>query len=435
MKAVQSVAFESPDKIRAVQEEGMRTLLHYVAANSRFYRRLFEQNSIDANAIQTLDDFSSIPVTTKDDMQKHNWDFLCVPRSEIAEFTSTSGTLGHPVTIALTNGDLERLAFNEYNSFTCAGTGDADVFQLMLTLDRQFMAGIAYYSGIRKLGAAVVRVGPGLPAMQLEAIERIKPTVLVAVPSFLVRLIDFAKANNIDLNQSTVKKVVCIGESIRKPDLSLNIVGSRIASSWNVQLYGTYASTEMQTAFTECDHGVGGHLQPDLIIVELLDDNNQPVAPGMPGEVTITTLGVEGMPLIRYKTGDICIAHMDPCKCGRNTLRLGPVIGRKQQLIKFKGTTLYPQGIFEIINEVSCVRDYVVEAETNPLGLDELRLYIVTEGPYEDDAVKTLAAAFQSRLRVVPQINLTSMEALEKMQHGGGGRKARKFIDNRVSNT
>ncbi len=435
MKSGQSLAFESPDTIRATQEEGMRRTLAYAAANSPYYQQLFEENNITVEAIQTLEDLRTIPVTGKDDMQKHNWDFLCVPKSRVAEFTSTSGTLGRPVTIALTNGDLERLAYNEYNSFTCAGTGADDVFQLMLTLDRQFMAGIAYYSGIRKLGAAVVRVGPGLPAMQLEAIERLSPTVLVAVPSFLVRLIEFADANGIDLNKTSVRKVVCIGESIRKPDLSLNIVGSRIRNSWNVQLFGTYASTEMQTAFTECEHGVGGHLQPELIIVELLDDNDQPVPAGTPGEVTITTLGIEGMPLIRYKTGDICVAHDEPCKCGRHTMRLGPVIGRKQQLIKFKGTTLYPQGIFEIINEVSCVKDYVVEAETNALGLDELRLYIVAEGPNEDDAVKTLAAAFQSRLRVVPQINFTSAEALEKMQHGGGGRKARKFIDNRVSNS
>src|SRR5690606_12338534 len=148
---------------------------------------------------------------------------------------------------------------------------------------------------------------------------RMRPTVLVAVPSFLVRLIEFANANAIDLNKSSVRKVVCIGESIRKPDLSLNIVGSRIVGSWNVQLYGTYASTEMQTAFTECEHGVGGHLQPDLIIVELLDDADNPVPAGTPGEVTITTLGIEGMPLIRYKTGDICIGHHEPCKCGRHT--------------------------------------------------------------------------------------------------------------------
>ena len=115
----------------------------------------------------------------------------------------------------------------------------------------------------------------------------------------------------------------------------------------------------MQTAFTDCEHGNGGHHHPELIIVELLDHDNHPVAEGQPGEVTITTLGVEGMPLCRYKTGDVCQAYNSPCPCGRTTLRLGPVLGRKQQMIKLKGTTLYPPAVFDVINQVNEVTDYV----------------------------------------------------------------------------
>ena len=115
--------------------------------------------------------------------------------------------------------------------------------------------------------------------------------------------------------------------NIRNTDFGYNILGKKIIEAWDIQLYSTYASTEMQTAFTECTEGHGGHLQPDLLIVELLNDDNQPVLPNVPGEVTITTLGVEGMPLLRYKTGDICMYHIEPCTCGRTSLRLSPVIG------------------------------------------------------------------------------------------------------------
>ena len=418
-------------EIKAFQEGRLRELVRYVADRSPFYKPHFRQHNIDPAMIQNLDDLRRIPVTTKDHLQRNNWDFLCVPKSDIIEFTSTSGTLGKPVTIGLTEGDLTRLAYNEEISFKCADGTPSDVYQLMLTLDRQFMAGMAYYHGIRRLGGSVARVGPGLPSMQLETIDRLGATVLVAVPSFLVKLIDYAKSKGIDLNSTTVKKAVCIGESIRRPDFTYNIIGQRIAENWDIQLYGTYASTEMQTAFTECRHGIGGHLRPELIIVEMLDDDQNPVPPGVPGEVTVTTLGVEGMPLIRYRTGDVAVSHHEPCRCGRNTLRLGPVIGRKQQLIKFKGTTIYPQGIFEIMNEIDCVRDYVVEAFTSDLGTDEIRVYVVADGPYQDDAVKTLSAAFQSRLRVVPQINVISDESLEKMQHAPGERKVRRFVDSR----
>src|SRR5690606_18101936 len=101
--------------------------------------------------------------------------------------------------------------------------------------------------------------------------------------------------------------------------------------------------------FTECQFGCGGHHHPELIIVELLDEENNPVEDHMSGEVTITTLGVEGMPLLRYKTGDIAMAFKEACACGRNTMRLSPILGRKQHMIKLKGTTLYPNGIFEVL--------------------------------------------------------------------------------------
>src|SRR5690606_37390511 len=123
-------------------------------------------------------------------------------------------------------------------------------------------------------------------------------------------------ANNIDYRASSVKKAICIGESVRNPDFSLNTLGQKIEDKWGIKLYSTYASTEMVTAFTECGASKGGHHHPELIIVEFLDDQNRPVEEGTPGEVTITTLGVEGMPLLRFKTGDICTAYYEQCTCG-----------------------------------------------------------------------------------------------------------------------
>jgi phenylacetate-CoA ligase len=432
MKNTSEIEFQSNASVKSFQEEKLRELISYLSTNSPFYKRLFSSNNIDPKSINTIEDLQRITPTTKDDLQKSNWDFLCVPKSAITEYTATSGTMGSPVTMALTRADLQRLAYNECISFACADGTSEDLYQLMLTLDRQFMAGIAYYEGIRKLGASLVRVGPGLPGMQWETIERLKPTVLVAVPSFIVKLIEFAKQQGIDLNKSSVKKAICIGESLRDSSFNLNTIGSRIRESWNIKLYGTYASTEMQTAFTECGHGKGGHHHPELVIVELLDENNNPVKSGTPGEVTITTLGVEGMPLLRFKTGDIAEAHEGTCGCGRTTMRLGPVLGRKQQMIKLKGTTIYPPGVFEILNTMPLVKDYVVEVCTGELQTDELKLHVVaTDDAKEKATLEELMLVFQSRLRVAPQVIFTHHEALEKLQFGKMDRKIRKFIDNR----
>ncbi len=432
MKYTPGIELQSEEEIRRFQLEKVKDLVLYLNAYSPYYKKLFETARADIRGFSRLEDLSAIPTTTKDDFHRHNWDFLCVPRHKIVEYTSTSGTLGSPVTIALTESDLQRLAYNECISFTCADGSTQDLYQLMLTLDRQFMAGMAYYEGIRKLGAGLIRVGPGLPAMQWEIIDRLKPTALVAVPSFIVKLIDYARVQGIPLGESSVTKAICIGESLRNADLSLNTLGRKITEAWDIRLYGTYASTEMQTAFTECGHGRGGHHHPELIYVELLDEDDNPVPPGEPGEITVTTLGVEAMPLLRYKTGDIASAYQDHCSCGRNTLRLGPVIGRKQQMIKLKGTTIYPPGIFEVMNQVDGIADYVVEVISGELGTDELKLHLLVEENRQIETEGRLRDAFKSKLKVVPSMSFVGLAEIEKMQLVGKSRKVKKFIDSRT---
>jgi phenylacetate-CoA ligase len=229
-----------------------------------------------------------------------------------------------------------------------------------------------------------------------------------------------------------VKKAICIGESLRTSNLQLNTLGKKIQDHWNIKLFSTYASTEMQTAFTECREGKGGHLHPELIYLEILSEQGQPVRSGEAGEVTITTLGVEGMPLLRYRTGDIARAYEVPCSCGRNTLRLGPIEGRKQQMIKLKGTTLYPPAIFEILQQIEFVTDYVVQAYTGTLGTDELKLHVHVADGQAQDAERLLTTAFQSRLRVVPEIIFVPQKEIDSLQHSETSRKIKKFLDTRA---
>ncbi len=418
------------DKIKSYQASRLQDALAYLSATSPFYQRHFQQSKIVVSKVKSLDDLKYIPPVTKDDFAKHNDEFRCVANNKFIDLTSTSGTTGKPVIVGLTEKDLQRLAYNEYISFCCAGASNDDVFQLMVTLDRQFMAGTAYYLGVRKLGASMIRTGPGMPWMQLETLQRMKPTVLVAVPSFLLKLIDFAKAHNFDLQNSSVKKVICIGENIRQPNFEFNNLGKRIKEQWNVQLFSTYASTEMQTAFSECEAGKGGHHHPELIIVELLDEENNPVQPGESGEVTITSLGIEGMPVLRYKTGDISANHHEACSCGRKTLRLGPVIGRKNHMLKYKGTTLYPSIINDILSGTSDIIDFAVEAKTSDAGTDELTFHINTT-INDAEGHARIKGYLQSKLRVLPEIKFIDQNQLLAILNPEKNRKVQRFIDNR----
>ncbi|SIT05512.1 phenylacetate-CoA ligase [Zobellia uliginosa] len=420
----------STEKIKAFQEEKLQELIAYVAEKSPYYKRIFKEYDIKVSDIKTLEDLAKLPVTTKEELQHYNDDFLCVPKSQIIDFVTTSGTLGDPVILGQTDKDLDRLAHNEAISLACSGVGENDIIQMTTTMDRRFMAGLAYFLGIRKLGAGIIRVGAGIPELQWDTILKFRPTYLIVVPSFLLKLIQYAETHGIDINTSGVKGAICIGESLRNQDFSLNVLADKIKSKWNIELYSTYASTEMSTAFAECSEQRGGHHHPELIVAEILDDNDQAVADGQEGELTITTLGVEAMPLLRFKTGDIVVAHTSPCACGRNTMRLGPVVGRKKQMIKYKGTTLYPPAMDNLLNDFEEVEGYVFEIYQNEIGTDEILIKIASSSA-DHQLMQAIKDHFRSKLRVSPNIEICPNEEIQKLRMSKLGRKPISVIDKR----
>lgn len=421
---------ENFQTIKKYQNERLREAMNYLNLYSPFYQDLFKKNGIDPASVLTTDDLTRLPVTTKEDLQIRNSEFICVPRQKIIDYITTSGTMGDPVTFAMTEKDLERLAYNEAISFTCADGSSSDIYQLMTTIDRRFMAGLAYFMGIRLMGAGIVRVGNGIPELQWDTIRRVNPDSMIAVPSFILKVIEYAEANHIDYQSSSIRKAICIGEPLRNTDFTLNTLGKRITEKWPIQLYSTYASTEMGTSFTECGQGIGGHHHPELIIVEFLDENDQPVKDDQPGEVTITTLGIEGMPLLRFKTGDVCYHYTDPCPCGRFTMRLGPVIGRKNQMIKYKGTTLYPPALYDILDNIDFISNYVVEVFTNEIGTDEILIHVGSKKPIEDRE-KDIKDHFRAKLRVAPLLKFQTWDTISQIQFPEISRKPVKFIDKR----
>ena len=426
------IQFGTVAEIKAFQDRRLAETVGYLAGNSPFYMRLFVEKGIDPETIASVEDLQRIPTVSKDDLQKYSRDFICVPEDDIVDYVTTSGTLGDPVTFALTDADLDRLAYNEWLSFSTAGCSRSDIMQLMTTIDRRFMAGLAYFLGARKMGMGIVRVGNGIPELQWDTIRRVRPDCCMVVPSFLMKLVGYARENGIDYRGSSLRKAICIGEALWDPDtFGLSTLGRRIHEVWpELELYSTYASTEMQSSFTECHCHCGCHIPVDLIIVELLDRDGNHVPDGQPGEVTVTTLGVEGMPLLRFRTGDICRMYDEPCSCGRNSPRLSSVIGRRSQMVKFKGTTLYPPALFDVLDSIPEITNYIVEVYTNDLGTDEVLVRIGCED-HSDAFLKKVKDMFRSRVRVAPTISFEKADYIAKLQMPPMSRKAVKFIDMR----
>ena len=438
------IEFESAEAIKRYQEERLREQLVYLAAHSTYYKRIFNEANIDIASIRTIEDLQKIPFTKKADLQRYNDEFLCCPKSKIIDYVTTSGTMGDPVTFGCSEKDLERLAYNECKSFSCAGLTENSVLQLMTTLDKRFMAGMAYFLGLRKLGAGVIRVGNGIPELQWDTIQRLHPDAIMCVPSFILRLIEYAEQNGIDYHHCSVKKIIGIGEGLRNQDFTLNLLGNRIHEKWpEVQLFATYSSTEMAATFSECEFGLGGHVHPELIIIEIIGEDGLPVADGEVGEVVATTLGVEAMPLLRFRTGDIAAKIVTPCPCGRNSYRLTPLVGRKHNMLKLKGTTIYPPAINDVLDNTEYVNNYVVVVRDSAAGTDEVvvRLGLKKDYPYshltnnvnavEAAVIKDLKDRFRARLRVAPIIEILPTDVIQSINFPAKSRKPIKFIDER----
>jgi phenylacetate-CoA ligase len=409
-------------ELENLQVELLKKHLRYTLANSPFYKDKFSED--DINAISKLSDLSKFIRTSKKDLAEFNSAFLSVTQREVVEYVTTSGTTGKPVSIALSKNDLERLAYNEARSLEIADFTPEDTVQITTTLDKCFMAGMAYYLGLTKIGAAVLRAGQGTPEFHWEMIKQINPTALIAVPSFLQKL----GANSRSIPHQ-ITKALCIGEPLRYADFSDNQLTKNIAEYWNLDLRSTYASTEMATAFTECQEKKGGHLLPELIILEILDENGNEVADGEIGEVTVTPLGIEAMPLVRFQTGDLARKHSEICACGRNTPRLGPIEGRLSQMIKLKGTTIYPTQIEEVLHLHPSASPYLIEIDQDENGLDSVSIILPDSCTMEDSA--TLIISLQAKLRVKPTLKKSSISAIQKLLFRENSRKPKKIIDNR----
>ena len=423
------IEYQSIEEIKAYQEKLLHEALAYLQAHSPYYQRMFESYGINIDKIEHIEDLVKIPFTEKKDLQLFNDEFRCCPKEKIIDYITTSGTLGDPVTFGCTEKDLQRLAYNEKKSFECAGVRPGDVVQLMTTLDKRFMAGLAYFLGLRELGAGVIRVGNGIPELQWDTIRRIKPDTIMCVPSFILKLIQYAEEHGIDYKNSSIRRIIGIGEGLRDQNFELNLLGRKIKEKWDVQLFATYSSTEMSATFSECEHGKGGHVHPELIIVEIIGEDGLPVPDGQPGEIVVTTLGVEAMPLLRFRTGDIASKIVEQCQCGRNSYRLTPLVGRKNNMIKLKGTTLYPPAINDVLDNTDYVENYVIEVRQSEAGTDDVVVKIGLKHEPDFDVIKELKDSFRSRIRVAPQIEIHPVEVIQKINYPAKSRKPIKFID------
>lgn len=422
------IEFSKPDAIKEVQERLLKEHLDYLAANSPYYRRVFGNLKIDISKAN-LKNLSTLPFTDKSVFERHNDDMLAVPMSRIVDIVLSSGTTGQPTRMMCTENDLRRLACNEEISLAGCGLTRDDVVLLTCTMDRCFVAGLAYFLGIRSLGAAAIRNGVSSFASHLDIIQRMKPTVIIGVPTFLRKLGLFLISKGIDPKKSNIAKLVCIGEPIRDRNLLCSKVGEHLEEIWGAKIYSTYASTETITTFCECTAQKGGHLHPELAILEIVNEQGEVLPAGEAGEIVVTPLAIEGMPLLRFKTGDVSFLADEPCGCGRFSPRLGPILGRKKQMIKYRGTAFYPQAIYSVLDKIPGVTEYYVAVTSDFDCSDIVKVYVSIDNG--SCSAGMIMDELQACLRVKPEVIVLSEEVIREQVYGQNSRKLIRFVERR----
>lgn len=416
--------------IRQIEKTKLHLLKDHLqqALKSQYYGEIFSSIGLNPQDIRQISDLQGLPLTGREELAKRGQDFIPA-NATVCDISQTSGTTGNPVIVPYTKSDLHRLAYNEAMAFLGAGISKKDRVLLTVTLDKGFIAGLAYYGGAVMLGASAIRSGPGHPAQHWKLIATQKPTILLGVPSYLLALARWANAEGFNTKKTSLRSLVTIGEPVQNWDLSPSALGTILKDAWGIPVFSSYGATEVETAFGDCRFHLGGHVHPELMIVEVIDENGRNVPDSTPGEVTVTPLGVEGFPLVRFKTGDISRLHSSPCKCGWTTERLGPIEGRISQRLKFKGTTLYPDMILQALQSIKGTDDSYITVEESFDLSDNISLVIGTEE--NTLSISDIQSALQAHLRVTPRVIFENRQKVIEKTGKGRLRKPKRFFDYR----
>lgn len=406
--------FLSADEIENRTIRALRNHIRHLKDASSYYKDILQDLSHED--ITSISDFEQLKITSRDELCAAVNNTVCSDSAQIIETVLTNGVSGKPLAIPLTNNDIERLAFNEALGFHSIGINNEDIVQIMVSLDRSSMNSIAYYRGLMLLGCNIMRAGVISADVLKYYLDHFKPTVLITVPSFLKTLTSGLQKKGIDTLKSSVKKIICTSESVRTNKFELNSIGKFLHEHWNAEIYSTYFNSEIAVSYCECLSGNGGHAHPELVYTEIVDENGNVVPDGVPGELVATPLGVEGMPLLRYRTGDITFKISEPCSCGRSSVRIGPILGRKSHLIRMRDATLFPLTITNVLDEIHEINDYVLVIENSDQTSDRVAVHVAAP----PSSIEKISNMLRNSAGVNLPILVSNIPTIMSMRGGAG---------------
>jgi phenylacetate-CoA ligase len=360
------------DELAALQLARLRDVVARVA-NVPFYREAFALRGITPKSMRSLDDLRRLPFTTKDDLRRyHPLGFLTVPRDQLARIHGSSGTTGKPTFVAYTAKDLTLWSDLCARFLVAGGLKSQHTVHVAFGYGL-FTGGFGLHYGIEKVGAAIVPAASGNTRRQIEIIQDLGAEVLVCTPSYALTIAETARELGID-PRSLPLKYAHFGAEPWTEEMR-----QEIESQMDLLAFNNYGLSEVigPGVSGECAMRDGMHLQEDHFLVECLDpDTLEPMPDGEEGELVITALTKEAMPLLRYRTRDIARLDRSPCACGRTTARMSRVTGRTDDMLIIRGVNVFPSQIEEALLRVEgTTPHYMIEVE-RPATLDQLTVRV-----------------------------------------------------------
>ncbi len=409
------------ERLEALTLERMRASLARVGDNPAWRRRL---GDVEPGDIKAVDDWRRLPFLTKDDLRDaYPLALACGRAAGYRRVHMSSGTTGNPILNPYTRSDVEQWGEVMARCYVAAGVGAADVIQITPSFGL-FTGGFGFHYGAERLGAMVIPIGAGRTRLQLTLMRDLRATVLTAIATYPLRLIEVAREEGFDLG-SLALRVGILGSEMWTDELR-----ARIEGALGIRAFDIIGMTETggPGLGIDCQARAGIHVWEDHYHVEIIDPGTgEPVADGREGELVVSTLTREGLPLVRYRTHDLTrVVSREPCACGRTALRIDRLRGRTDDMVIFKGVNFYPRQVEAILlREPGLGHEYQIVLDAHGGG-DRMTILVETEPGHHTSAPLRVVRELRERLSLGAEIRTCAPGELERPQG-----KAVRVIDRR----
>ncbi|MDN5332296.1 MAG: phenylacetate-CoA ligase [Tepidanaerobacteraceae bacterium] len=393
-------------KLEELQLERLRNTVDYAYKNVPFYRKLFDERGLRPEDIKTLKDITKIPFTTKDDLRgAYPYGMFAVPLRKVVRIHASSGTTGKPTVVGYTRKDIETWAELVARIAFMAGVREEDIAQIAFSYGL-FTGAFGLHYGLEKIGATVIPISSGNTERQIRIMKDFGSTVLVSTPSYALYMAEIADEMGIKSSELKLRLGLFGAEGSTKE------MKREIERRFNIVATENYGLSEIigPGVSGECHVKEGLHIAEDHFLVEIIDpDTGENLDYGEKGELVITTLTKEAMPLLRYRTRDITSLNPEPCKCGRTFVRMSPVQGRTDDMLIIRGVNVYPSQIESVLMGIKGIGPHYEIIVTKKGYLDELTVNVELADPEmleKHRLLEELKETVRSKLKSVLQIDV-----------------------------